>query len=368
MNMEQIKKKLNKSWNKSLMKIGFLVIAVIFLLEMFVFAISYLTGITDIQVMEYFLKKIVIPTGIQLFLIGVMYFVYKSKSNYLKNRRKEIFLCYNLFFVLAICVLVNRYYHVLWVAPCACLYLLSVYADKKQVRVFFVITIIFVLLCSLLAFLDGQYKPDYLAMTIVCVIGMLYIIYAVAKLLAGFHSEQLEYLQESYIRQEELIKELQLDPMTGLYNKNALLKKINSVREGKNKKKQVFYIAMLDLDHFKRVNDNYGHVSGDEVIRCLASLIKKYMNADIEGFRFGGEEFMVFFRNNELKKVLFIIEQICKEMQESQFEFDKDFRITLSVGIAKFENGMNHEMWIQKADEALYYAKNNGRNQIKIAE
>ncbi|MBQ7067312.1 MAG: GGDEF domain-containing protein [Lachnospiraceae bacterium] len=368
MNMEQIKENLNESWNKSLMKIGFVLFGVSFGLEILVFVISYRSGIIESSVDKYFIKKILIPTGIIFFYMLIMFSIFKSKSSYLTNRRKEVFLCYSIFIVCVILAVANRYYQVLWVAPCACQYLHSVYANKKEVRQVYILTNIFVIICSVLAFIDGEYKVDYLAMTIACVIGMLYIIYSVAKLLEGFHSEQLEYLQESYKRQEELIKELQIDPMTGLYNKNALLDKISKNIMKKNKKKQTDYLVMLDLDHFKRINDTYGHVSGDEVICRLATLIKNNLNTDIEGFRFGGEEFIVLFQNSTIENVLLVTEAICINMRDSQFEFDLKLRITLSAGIAGLEYSMDGQSWIQKADEALYFAKNNGRNQIKVAK
>ena len=368
MDMKKIKKNLNKAWNRNLMHIGCFLLVVIVFLELLVFAISYKSGRIDIPISRYFITKILLPTAIQTLCIGIMYLVYKNKIPFLKDRQREGIMCYSLLFVVMICALANRYYHVLWVAPCVSLYLHSVYAEKKEVKKIYIITNLFVILCTILEFIKGDYQWDYLAMTVVCALGMMYIFYSVAKLLAGFHAEQLEYLQESYKQQDELIKELQIDPMTGLYNKNALFDKLKKFIKKKEKKQQISYLAMLDLDYFKRVNDTYGHVSGDAVICRLASLIKKYMNADIEGFRFGGEEFILLFQNNVKENVLFTIEQICKEMRESEFEFDLSLRVTLSVGIAEYEQEMSHEMWIQKADEALYYAKNNGRNQIKLAK
>ena len=174
-------------------------------------------------------------------------------------------------------------------------------------------------------------------------------------------------MRENFNRQEELIRELKIEPMTGLYNRNAMPEKIQRVVEENGMKQQESYVAMLDLDHFKNVNDTYGHVSGDLVICRAAALIKKHMNADIEGFRFGGEEFTLVFRNKTRDNVLSILEQIRREMEESHFEFDSKFIITFSVGVAAFENGMDWEIWIEKADEALYECKRNGRNQLRLA-
>ena len=368
MNLEQMKDNLNESWNKSLMQIGVSLVAIIFLLEMLVFGISYGGDQIDVMVTVYLVKMVVVPTVIDAILAFLMLLVYKCVSVGIIYRHKETILCYILFVMFAINAVVYRYFHVLWIAPCVCQYLHSVYADQKGVRRIYIITNLFAIVATLLAVFDGDYKWDYFAMTIICTLGMLYIIYSVARLLSSFHAEQLEYMQENYNRQEELIKELKIEPMTGLYNRNALPEKIDRIVEENGKKNQESYLAMLDLDHFKRVNDTYGHVSGDAVIRQAAALIKKHMNADIEGFRFGGEEFTLVFRNKTREKTLSIMEQICREMEESRFDFDSNLTVTLSVGVAGYEPGMNRETWIQKADEALYCAKRNGRNQIKIAK
>lgn len=366
MNMDRVKESLNNAWNKSLMQIGGSLFVVIFLLELLILAVSYQTGNLHMPVLEYIQKKMLLPVSIQAVLIGNMYLVYKDKIGWLKGKRKEGFLCYSIFFVLVVCALANQYYLVLAVTPCVCLYLHSVYAEKREVRQIYQISNLFVLVCTVLAFRNGDYKWDYLLMTFVCAIGMMYIIYSVAGLLSGFHAEQLEYLQESYKQQEELIRELQIDPMTGLYNKNNLLKKLNLITEKQNKNMGASYLAILDLDYFKKVNDTYGHVSGDTVICRLAELIKGYMNENTEGFRFGGEEFILIFSDSKEEEVLTVLREICRIMRESVFEFDEGLRITLSAGVSRYKAGMDYEMWLGQADEALYYVKNHGRNQMKL--
>lgn len=367
MNLEQMKENLNESWNKSLITIGVSLVAVVFLLEMLVFGISYGGERIDISVSEYLIKKVFVPSGMNCIQLLFMFWFYKCETVDWICRHKAGLLCYSLFVMFATTALTYRYFHVLWIAPCVCQYLHSVYSGRKGVFQIYIITNIFVIVTIVVAIFDGEYKWDYFAMTAVCALGMLFIIYSVTKLLSGFHTEQLEYMQENYNRQEELIRELKIEPMTGLYNRNALKEKIDRIVQINEKKQQESYLAMLDLDHFKRVNDTYGHVSGDVVIRQAASLIKKHMNADVEGFRFGGEEFLLVFHNKTRERVLSILEQICREMEESQFDFETKLTVTFSVGVAAFETDMDCEGWIQKADEALYYAKENGRNQIKMA-
>lgn len=366
MNLEQMKEHLNESWNKSLMQMGGALLVVCFILSMLVFGIFYGGDLIEGSIFQFLIKMIIFPLVIQVLIVRFMNNIYQCKSIGWICKYKVRILCYSLFIMIAISAMIYRYFHVLWIAPCVCLYLHSVYANRKGVRWIYFITNIFVILITYYAIKDEEYTWDYLAMTAVCVWGMLYIIYSVAKLLSGFHTEQLEYMQENFNRQEELIRELRIEPMTGLYNRNAMPERISRIVDENGKKQQESYLAMLDLDHFKNVNDTYGHVSGDVVICHVANLIKKHMNADIEGFRFGGEEFTLVFRNKTKENVLSILEQIRREMQETCFEFAPKYTITISIGVSAFEAGMSWEQWMEKADDALYQSKENGRNQIRF--
>ena len=367
MNLEQMEENMNESWNKSLMQIGVALLGAIFLIEILIMGIFYGGNLIEESLLTFIIRKIVLPFIVQSVIVYFMSRVYKCKSILWIVKHKEVILCYSLFIMFAFSVWVYRFFHVLWIAPCVCQYLHSVYASRRGVRSIYLITNIFNIYTAYVALQDKQYTWDYIAMTLVCALGMMYVIYSVTKLLLEFHAEQLEYMQENFERQEELLRELKIEPMTGLYNRNAMPEKIKRVIDENNEVQKESYMAMLDLDHFKNVNDTYGHVSGDQVIRHVAALMKKHMNADIEGFRFGGEEFTLVFRNKTKENVMSILEQIRREMAESTFSFDKKVSITISVGVAAFEVGMNEEQWVALADEALYESKKNGRNQIRMA-
>ena len=367
MNLEQMEEKLNESWNKSLMQIGVALLGAIFLLEILIMGIFYGGNLIEESLLTFIIRKIVLPLFVQIIIVYFMNKIYRCKSVAWIVKYKESILCYSLFVMFAFSALVYRFFHVLWIAPCVCQYLHSVYANKRGVRGIYLITNVFIVFTAYVAFKDGDYTWDYFAMTVVCVLGMMYVIYSVAKLLQEFHAEQLEYMQENFERQEELLRELKIEPMTGLYNRNAMPEKIKRIIDDNSEKPRESYMAMLDLDHFKNVNDTYGHVSGDQVIRHVATLMKKHMNADIEGFRFGGEEFTLVFRNKTKENVMSILEQIRREMSETSFSFDPKYTITISIGVAAFEIGMNEEQWVELADGALYECKRNGRNQIRMA-
>ncbi len=128
-------------------------------------------------------------------------------------------------------------------------------------------------------------------------------------------------------------------------------------------------VLIFDIDHFKKVNDTYGHQAGDEVIRVtartLAHLVRK---TDIAG-RYGGEEFVAFFPNTTAENTLIFAERLRKAIKAYTVNYEgTEINYTVSIGICEFRPSfVSHEKWIEKADEALYQSKQNGRNQTNIS-
>ena len=123
---------------------------------------------------------------------------------------------------------------------------------------------------------------------------------------------------------------------------------------------------MLDIDHFKNVNDSYGHVVGDEVIRHIAALIQHHAReSDVSG-RYGGEEFTVLLSDTTVEQGNVFAERLRKEVEESVVKYnDIDIKYTISIGIAEIDPSIKtYEAWIECADAALYKSKENGRNRI----
>lgn len=123
------------------------------------------------------------------------------------------------------------------------------------------------------------------------------------------------------------------------------------------------WVGIIDVDHFKLVNDHYGHLIGDEVLILLAQLMRKSFRADDGLFRFGGEEFVTLLRNVELTHIHAIFERFRAEVEQARFP--QVGSITVSVGFAPVREGDSPTDVIGRADRAVYYAKNHGRNQVR---
>ena len=160
----------------------------------------------------------------------------------------------------------------------------------------------------------------------------------------------------------------QLDPLTQLYNRGYWESRLQQEFARFNRYGNVSSLVMLDIDNFKKINDNHGHLAGDEVIRYLAKCINKLKRTtDIAG-RYGGEEFGILLTDTNAEDALIFANRIRRLIEASHIMFeDIRIEITISLGISEFnKTAGHHEKIIAEADEALYKSKHNGRNQASI--
>jgi len=157
----------------------------------------------------------------------------------------------------------------------------------------------------------------------------------------------------------------QHDHLTGLANRYALYQRFSLETDAANQSQQVFSLLLLDVDYFKNINDEYGHDVGDDVIREFALLLKSMVRENDLVGRWGGEEFLILCSQTSLSGALRLAEQMRLQIQ--QYAFNVDQPITASFGVSEYKHGEAIDDTIKRADEALYRAKDNGRNQIVTA-
>lgn len=174
------------------------------------------------------------------------------------------------------------------------------------------------------------------------------------------------------IENANLYREAIVDRMTKLYTHHQfhenLLKHINVGQRYGNK----FSVIMLDIDHFKSVNDKYGHLVGDFVIKEIATILSHSVrNVDIVA-RYGGEEFMILLPEVDAQSALFLAERLRKRIEEHEFKTDdiQILKITISMGVIEFNPKFvkYNEDILEPLDKALYSSKQNGRNRVTLAK
>jgi len=162
-------------------------------------------------------------------------------------------------------------------------------------------------------------------------------------------------------------KAIKVDPLTGLLNRRVLPYILKDVLELSMYSESPFSIAMVDIDNFKQINDTYGHLFGDKVLKEVAKIIRKNLRKSDYVFRYGGEEFLILMPSTEPKSAMRILERIRKEVEEAPLHWKgKEVRITISVGVCSdiFDGTKNTEDYIKCADEKLYIAKKTGKNKV----
>ncbi|GAA0178952.1 hypothetical protein SH2C18_19160 [Clostridium sediminicola] len=168
-------------------------------------------------------------------------------------------------------------------------------------------------------------------------------------------------LFKSEVRRKSAMEASIFDELTGLYNRRALKMAEKFLLEENDKA----YIVLIDLDNFKKVNDEYGHINGDEVLKVISDIIKRRIKSTEYGIRYGGEELIIISfasSKNILKHKLQLIQNDLKEHHFSWLESEK--RITFTAGVVLWKKNEAVEQVIENADKALYMGKENGKDQI----
>ena len=169
-----------------------------------------------------------------------------------------------------------------------------------------------------------------------------------------------EHLEEQ--RQKALI-----DPLTGLPNRAAWSERLEHEIRQWQQHGNTLSLAMLDLDHFKRINDNYGHLAGDKVLKIIATVLRKRLRGADFIARFGGEEFVLLLPATTPTVGAKLLETLRAAIEACPFHFKGErVTITISMGLASFKPGEHSDLVLKRADQALYRAKNGGRNRVEL--
>jgi len=179
---------------------------------------------------------------------------------------------------------------------------------------------------------------------------------AIGKLRVDRLNDELKYMSR-------------VDGLTGLYNRRYWQERFDNTFKLARRREQAVTAMMLDIDHFKKVNDTYGHQAGDKVIQALSSIVQQSVReTDLAG-RYGGEEFAIVLPDSTADTSLLVAQRIRSAAEKMQVEHEGQIiTFTVSLGLAEFSREYTTAMqWLEQADMALYDAKHHGRNQARVA-
>ena len=187
----------------------------------------------------------------------------------------------------------------------------------------------------------------------------------------GHDHRVVEGMVNVYKNFTHMLFDSEKDTLTGLFNRKRLERKLDEItaahlnrRRAPDQTDQGEYLAILDLDRFKRINDTFGHMIGDEVLIIFAAILRDSLRDTDMCFRFGGEEFIVLLHDVSPDQALMVMERIRHNVE--QRTFPQVGQVTVSIGFSPIDcQTRPASQIIQEADQALYYAKENGRNQVR---
>lgn len=164
--------------------------------------------------------------------------------------------------------------------------------------------------------------------------------------------------------EHELKKLASTDSLTNAYNRSKFDEIIIKETERAKRYNHLLSLVIFDVDHFREVNDTYGHLFGDYVLKSIANLTRNNIRRIDYLVRWGGEEFMIILTETELKRAEALAARIKKEVE--LFNFKENVKVTVSFGVTQFRKDDSAGTFIKRADDGLYKAKVNGRNRVEV--
>lgn len=359
----------NRKWRKKIFRSCFSIACVILAIELFT-CIAYLVmGVMDVKLSHYLELRILFPSVIDF---GAL-FIYKvlDENKRVRDDVKNTLLALVILFLCVVVATFHGFYFILWIAPTMAIFYTTLFNNRNTLK----IVLYGALIETTVAFGVSMFEKNFdVGLTFTYLIVTEFFIfceYLVAAKIIEHHKEQQRQLFEEIAKQEELLEKLDLEPITKLYNRKAFDRHLEEVIENSTKDnlfgEKRFYIIMFDLDHFKLINDTYGHMCGDQVLLGIASILQKYTEGKGRAYRYGGEEFVVILDPCMPIDAFSIAEQIRRILKERTFDFDINRKVTISAGGIWYEKTWDSRKWIEEADKLLYQAKESGRDQTIIS-
>ncbi len=365
---ESVGTEIDEKWQKLLWRVCFITSIVIFIIECVAFLLyrnsdnKVSAGSND----EWILNYIMIPTLIDLITLSSSSYLLRSEK--LDVTKRNWIATFMIFIIMAKTPFIHCSLLSLFLLPAVAIVATAMFASYKITVTISAFTIGSVVIDNFRSRDIYDLPTVQFVSNLVFAIVLLVAICAITLAVNMHTKELLQSISGSYNKQMLLMNEMKKDPLTGLFNRRSFEETLEAEIKRVEEHGEKAYIAIFDIDHFKNVNDTYGHSNGDVVIKALCKMLKEKSKEYGLAFRYGGEEFVILFNNIELPKVINVVEDIRTEFRCYYFQFMNKDGLTVSCGIAEYIKGEDAQAWFNRADNSLYKAKEAGRNRTVVSE
>ncbi|WP_324824558.1 GGDEF domain-containing protein [Sinanaerobacter sp. ZZT-01] len=242
------------------------------------------------------------------------------------------------------------------------------FGESKKTRIVFFSSMFFSSVNWLRSFIHIGGALELFFINLTAFYAVLLAAYLICQVLISYNKENLIYLKSGHRLQESLREQVKQDPLTGLYNQNTFFSYIETVLNEDTPKGKATTLAIMDLDDFKKINDTYGHSTGNEVLTSLSKMLRIFFSEENEfTSRYGGEEFAILFRETTKETAAEKIDYFRKEFSRLSFSSMNNENVTFSVGVAQsnFLRDSPDDLF-DRADNALYQAKALGKDRTIV--
>jgi diguanylate cyclase (GGDEF)-like protein len=243
---------------------------------------------------------------------------------------------------------------------------------RLRVRQFMALTLVTLALYGVIIFLLVKTRPDSVNLEKEI---FHWIVLAVVlpwfSLVGGYISslrKRIETANGELVGALQIIEQLAVqDELTGVSNRRRLMEVLNKEKVRVDRGQPTFCLGVIDLDHFKRVNDKFGHLQGDQVLRSMIQAIRHEIREIDTIARFGGEEFVILLVNTTLEEACGVAERMRHTASEQRYKgLPDDFGVTVSIGLTEYQRQESVDELLTRADNALYLAKQYGRDRVEL--
>lgn len=311
------------------------------------------------------LRRVLLPMSISAAAVFAAYRMDKTKAD---DNIKNYACVFALLLILVMGAQLHERVYLVLLFPCLAIAITPPFGDMKLLDVTFVVTAAASLLSCLLWVMSVEASSLVKVAVTVGVAGSCFVFYFFARSMLSAMLVQMKFVADSWKEQERLVLELQLEPLTRLYNRTAFQEAISASMGNYRHFGHLATLAFIDLDNFKGINDTYGHASGDAVLIAFSELLTSSLGGNRNVFRYGGDEFAVLFKDASAQEVKTTMEDIREHYANMKFDFIMDdVKVSASIGIATYQKGMTSKEWVTAADDAAYAAKKSGKNSVVLS-